>query len=143
MPQIISALPSMETDGEQIMNTLKFMTGMKFNLEDHQWQVDKDNDGPNLEMIERYLSSLTANDLMAMKTNTFHAIGAALAKSRGEKAYDAEGNFAPSDEVFTAMRNYLDDKTIDSTQNAITLGAGSGMKNKLIEKLGFKTPKTE
>ena len=140
MPQIISALPGMETDGEQIMNTLKFMTGMKFDLEKHQWKVDKDNDGPNIEMIKRYLSSLTANDLMAMKTNTFHAIGAALAANRKEKAYNEKGDFDPSDEVFNTMRGYLDEKTKASTQNAITLGAGSGMKNKLIEKLGFKAP---
>lgn len=138
LPQIISALPGMETDGEQIMNTLSFMTGMKF--KNGQWQADPANGGPNIEMAKKYLGALTSNDLASMKTNAFQAIAATLATEDGESAYDSAGNFNPSSDVFEAMRNSLNENTIKTTQASISLGMGGGMKNAIIEKLGFKSP---
>lgn len=141
MPQVISALPNMETDGEQILNTLSFMTGMKYSVKSNKWEPSET--GPNLDMIDLYLKSLTANDLMNMKTNTLHAIGCAIAKHKGVNAYNAQGKFDPPKEVYDEIHEHLNKNTIASTQNAITLGVGSGMKNTLIEKLGFKVPGIE
>ena len=142
LPQVVSALPGMETDGEQILNTLKFMTNLHYR--DGRW-TDRDENGNkdtvgNVKMAQEYLGALTANDLISMKTNAFHAVAATFAFERGESVYDANGNFAPSEKVFEDMRKAIKPDTFAATQNAITLGTANGIKNSVIKAFGFKTP---
>lgn len=104
LPQIISALPTFAADSEQILNTLNFLTGMKnkngkwFHQTFDSTKETRDvYDGRQLvyrHMVEKYLKGLTANDLIALKTNTYDAILAHIAYSYG---YDAGAD--PSDAV--------------------------------------------
>ena len=80
LPQIISALPTFAAGSEQITNTLNFLTGMTCNAEG-KWIIKNPAEDARLkdvykEMTEKYLRGLTANDLIALKTDTFNALKA-------------------------------------------------------------------
>ena len=80
LPQIISALPTFAAGSEQITNTLNFLTGMTCNSKG-EWIIKKPAEDARLKdvyktMTEQYLRGLTANDLIALKTDTFNALKA-------------------------------------------------------------------
>ena len=95
MPQLISAIPTFASGSEQITNTVGFITGLKYNGQDDNWQSGNIHYDPNVDPPERkksaqpydlahnefaykstldYLAALTPNDVISMKTDAINAI---------------------------------------------------------------------
>ena len=87
LPQIISALPTFASGSEQIRSVVGHMTGMKYNARLGQWEDNIKKDNPEDQELEKeivkytmdkYLDSLTARDLISMKSDTWGGIIARL-----------------------------------------------------------------
>lgn len=85
MPQLITAIPTFESGGEQILNTVSYITGLSNN--NGKWEdVERDKvtglvkraTPPRKEMVETYLGGFTPNDLVSMKTDAFQGTMKAL-----------------------------------------------------------------
>lgn len=88
MPQLISAIPTFASGSEQITNTVGFITGLKYNGEEDNWQSsDIHNPGHKsataydlarnefaYKSTLDYLAALTPNDVISMKTDAINAI---------------------------------------------------------------------
>ena len=94
MPQIVSALPTFDSGSEQILNTVSWLTGYK--NKDGKWSVsskDRQKDalyGQDTNLYLRrtanYLSALTPNDLINMKSDTFAATMLLFQEHYGDQA---------------------------------------------------------
>ena len=95
MPQIISAVPSFASGSEQIISTMKFMTGLT-TRPDGSWGQKLDSNGNpvetpeeaanSLKYTEDYLRFLTPNDLINFKSDAFAAVRARLVVAYGSEA---------------------------------------------------------
>lgn len=164
VPQMISAIPTFETDGEQIMNTLGFMTGMKWSSKEQMWVQD----GPiHDNIIDTYMKGLTDKDINVFKTNAYQAICSAIAAQNGMTAYettdksgvikyDTNGKptnlvydkksgkpkFAPSQFIKDEFRKLAKPEVIAAIQNNINNGTNVGMKPTVMEAFGLTIPKS-
>ena len=142
LPQIISALPTFNADSEQILNTLNFLTGMKNKrgkwILDDKYAGDAGRQGVFDQIVNEYLTGLTANDLIGLKTNTYDAILARLMLKHG---YD--GSKSDTDAVNIAAKNAAeaDLRTILKPQiDALAAGDAAAlnlMKTKIRKALGL------
>ncbi|MDO4889149.1 MAG: hypothetical protein Q4A25_00430 [Candidatus Saccharibacteria bacterium] len=160
LPEIISNVPKFETDGEQIMNTLGFMTGMKWDEKHATW---KQGDGQiHMAVIRKYMDGQTDKDMNVFKTNAYQAICSAIAIDMGECAYktidgsgrmfnadgssnlelDKNGNpqFNPSENVLQVFRGMVRKDVINTLQNNINHGTNGGMKPTIMRALGLTIP---
>ena len=80
MPQIVSALPTFDSGSEQITNTVAWLTGNK--NKDGKWINSRDKNSATyaedtntyLKRTSTYLSALTPNDLINLKSDTFTSV---------------------------------------------------------------------
>ena len=160
LPEIISNVPKFETDGEQIMNTLGFMTGMKWDEKNATWK--QGNGRIHMDAIRKYMDGQTDKDMNVFKTNAYQAICSAIAANIGEWAYvtkDGSGNmvdangksnlalddkgnpqFKPSENVLQIFRGMVRKDVINTLQNNINHGTNSGMKPTIMRALGLTIP---
>lgn len=160
LPEIISNVPKFETDGEQIMNTLGFMTGMKWDEKNSTWRQGSGR--IHMDAIRKYMDGQTDKDMNAFKTNAYQAICSAIATNIGECAYatkDGSGNmfdangksnlalddkgnpkFEPSENVLKIFRGMVRKDVINTLQNNINHGTNSGMKPTVMRALGLTIP---
>lgn len=162
VPQMISAIPTFQTDGEQIMNTLGFLTGMKWDTKNQMWRED----GPiHEDIINTYMKGLTDKDINVFKTNAYQAICSALAAKNhktvyettdgsGEVRYDADGiatnlvrdpvsgkpKFAPNRNIKDTFRGLVKPEVIAALQNNINNGTNVGMKPTVMDAFGLTIP---
>lgn len=89
MPQIVSALPTFNSGSEQITKLLKFFTGAKYNNSSGAYDINTNENADQSDYYyqntKQYLESLTAENLLEMKSDTFNAIMARLEKKNGSK----------------------------------------------------------
>jgi len=98
MPALISGIPKMDTDGDQIVNALHFITGIKKNREHVKGRAIQPDRSlpnynpplfegtPNQANIFTMLSGLTPHDLIAFKTNEVEIMEHALSQICGSNA---------------------------------------------------------
>ena len=100
LPQIISALPTFASGSEQIRSMVGHMTGMKYNARLGAWEDNIKKDNPADQALEneivkytmdKYLESLTARDLISMKSDTWGGIVARLKLNKLNER-DEDGN---------------------------------------------------
>lgn len=100
LPQIISALPTFASGSEQIRSMVGHMTGMKYNARLGAWEDNIKKDNPADQALEneivkytmdKYLESLTARDLISMKSDTWGGIIARLKLNKLNER-DEDGN---------------------------------------------------
>lgn len=100
LPQIISALPTFASGSEQIRSMVGHMTGMKYNARLGVWEDNIKKDNPADQALEaevvkytmdKYLESLTARDLISMKSDTWGGIVARLKLNKLNER-DEDGN---------------------------------------------------
>lgn len=92
MPQIVSALPTFDSGSEQITNTVAWLTGNK--NKDGQWINGRDKAAANyaedtntyLKRTSTYLSALTPNDLINLKSDTFASVMVLFKDYYGDQA---------------------------------------------------------
>ena len=146
MPQFISGIPSYESGGEQILNSMKVLTGMA--KKDDKWVVGSDSNGQPLnihtELIHKYIGGMTDKDLNSFKTDAFEAICEAIAQSEGTTCYDANGKFSSDVPVAVQkkLREYVNDDMLATIQNNVNQGTNVGMKPKIMRAFGIKVPDT-
>jgi MFS family permease len=94
MPQLVTAIPTFESGGEQILNTVSYLTGLQYR--DGSWR-DTDKHGnrltPRIDMVEKYLGAFTPNDLANMKTDAFQGTMKAIQVAYGCSETDAHIRF--------------------------------------------------
>ena len=116
LPQIIGALPSFTSGSEQIINTMSFLTGMKYDNEKNEWVVNPEETPERSQesflMTENYLNALTPNDLINMKTDAFNAVIAKLTAHHNGDKFAAIGRFR---EIAENNNNIERLKTADSS----------------------------
>lgn len=116
LPQIIGALPSFTSGSEQIINTMSFLTGMKYDNEKNEWVVNPEETPERSQesflMTENYLNALTPNDLINMKTDAFNAVIAKLTAHHNGDEFAAIGRFR---EIAESNNNIERLKTADSS----------------------------
>ncbi len=148
MPQFISGIPSYESGGEQILNSMKVLTGMA--KKDGKWQRPTDDDGNfimpiHTELISKYIGGMTDKDLNAFKTDAFEAICEAIAQSKGMTCYDSnnefQGNNLPS-VVTDFLRSKVNKDALAVIQNNVNQGTNGGMKPKVMRAFGIDVPDT-
>jgi hypothetical protein len=92
MPQIVTALPTYESGGEQIRNMLEFLTGgAKFNEDTKQWTGTTSDLGQ--KMTIKYLGALTPNDVINFKSDAFNAVKYTLIQKNGGREDLARAEF--------------------------------------------------
>ena len=145
MPQFISGIPSYESGGEQILNSMKVLTGMA--KKDDKWQrpVDDNNNfimPIHTELIKKYIGGMTDKDLNSFKTDAFEAICEAIAQNNGTTCYDNNGKFSADvpDVVSNTLRAYANSDMLNTIQNNVNQGTNVGMKPKIMKAFGIKVP---
>ena len=146
MPQFISGIPSYESGGEQILNSMKVLTGMA--KKNDKWVIGEDSNGQPLnihtELIHKYIGGMTDKDLNSFKTDAFEAICEAIAQTEGTTCYDTNGKFKSEvpDKVQAKLREYVNDDMLATIQNNVNQGTNVGMKPKIMRAFGIKVPNT-
>lgn len=165
MPQIISAMPTFDSGSEQIMGTLKFLTGMKYSPDKNRW-VRAEKDRPvHVGAIKTYLSNLTDKDLNLFKSDALQAIFSAIGEAgeveieenvydddgniigtnkvrcKTTDAYDKNGKFILSDENIRVFRSFVSKNQLEILKTNIANGTLTGMKEKVAIALGLIDPK--
>ena len=120
LPQMVSALPTFASGSEQIRSMVGHMTGMKYNSTTGRWENNIKNGSAADQEVERkvvehvmdkYLASLTARDLISMKSDTWGGIVARLKLEQAEEnSLDLstdEGNKAAEEKAYEALREKL------------------------------------
>ncbi|MFV0484975.1 MAG: hypothetical protein ACK5MU_01955 [Candidatus Saccharimonadales bacterium] len=141
MPQLITAIPTFESGGEQIVNTVAHLTGMSNN--NGVWEnFDRDkitglpkagsHRQPRLDIVMDYLGAFTPNDLANMKTDAFNGT---------MKAIQVANGYATIDQAYTDFRNLQESKgNLAVLRNSPQIV--SGMKRSVREALGLAIPPT-
>ena len=135
MPQIITAIPTFESGGEQIINTVSHLTGLNNN--NGVWEnFERDKvtgqikagttKAPRKEMVEMYLGGFTPNDLANMKTDAFNGTMKAL-----EIAYNTDE--AGAHKIFRDMQEAKGNLAVLRNSPQIV----SGMKPSVRKALGL------
>lgn len=144
MPQFISGIPTFESGSEQIIGSMRTLTGMAKDSNDH-W-VNHDKDGNPLQihtdLIRTYIKGMTDKDLNSFKTDAFEAICEAIAQTNGTTCYDNDGKFKADvpTVVQTTLREYADNDMLATIQNNVNQGTNVGMKPKIMRAFGIKAP---
>lgn len=120
LPQMVSALPTFASGSEQIRSMVGHMTGMKYNSTTGRWENNIKNGSAADQEVERkvvehvmdkYLASLTARDLISMKSDTWGGIVARLKLEQAEEnnldLSTDEGNKAAEEKAYEALREKL------------------------------------
>ena len=120
LPQMVSALPTFASGSEQIRSMVGHMTGMKYNSTTGKWENNIKNGSAADQEVERkvvehvmdkYLASLTARDLISMKSDTWGGIVARLKLEQAEEnnldLSTDEGNKAAEEKAYEALREKL------------------------------------
>ncbi len=149
MPQFISAIPTYESSGEQILNSMSLLTGLK--NENGKWLRPVDKNGNftenlHMNMIEKYLRGMTDKDLNVFKTDAYQAIFEAIAQSMptpmtcyGE-AKNGKFGFYPPQDVYKEFRRMINPNMIANLKNNLAQGTNSGMKDSIQIALGLAEP---
>ena len=152
MPQLISGIPSYESGGEQILSSMKVLTGMA--KDDGRWVIGKDSNKNKLtihtELIKNYIGGMTDKDLNSFKTDAFEAICEAIAQDNQTTCYKVDpktgkasfqGGDLP-DIVISKLREYANSDMLATIQNNVNQGTNVGMKPKIMKAFGIKAPDT-
>jgi hypothetical protein len=114
MTQYIPSLPKMASNSEQLLNAATQLTGMKKDMGSMKWKRatyddangDKVTVAPKMNVIAKFLSNLTANDLLNMKSDVMEAVLHAFAVDIAQqKGYDMSTDTA----YFQAVARTMDD----------------------------------
>ena len=130
MPQLVAAIPTFETNGEQMMNTLRYLTGLTTDKNGNWTNYDEKKNitlPVRTDMVERYLGAFTPSDLVNMKTNAFQAALKALEITYGSK-----------DEAIRIFREIEADNIVKLRNS--DAGALNGMKPSVFRALGLDMP---
>lgn len=125
LPQEVSALPTFTSGSEQILSMVAHMTGMKFNQKTRKWEdgisgrKDLDDFQKEVEskvsrkIMDTYLASLTANDLISMKSDAWAGIMARheldIARENGIDLETTEGQKMAHELAKAELKNKLKD----------------------------------
>ncbi len=97
LPQIIGAIGTFSSGSEQIINTMGFVAGAKYDSASDKWYIKPGQTAEETEEYKyrtrKYLSFLTAQNVIDMKTDTFNAIIARLAVEFGGDVDRAKAEF--------------------------------------------------
>lgn len=152
LPQFISGIPSYESGGEQILGSMKVLTGMQ--KKNDQWVIGTDSNNKPLqihtELIHKYIAGMTDKDLNSFKTDAFEAICEAIAQAEGTTCYKVDPQTGKSsfvgdnlpNIVTTRLREYVNDDMLATIQNNVNQGTNVGMKPKIMRAFGIKVPDT-
>ena len=152
MPQFISGIPSYESGGEQILNSMKALTGMA--KKNDRWVIGTDsNDNPlniHTDLIKNYIGGMTDKDLNSFKTDAFEAICEAIAQSNDTTCYKTDPktgkvSFQGGDlpvVVTETLRKYANADMLATIQNNVNQGTNVGMKPKIMKAFGINVPDT-
>ena len=144
MPQFISGIPSFESGSEQIIGSMRALTGMTKDGNDHWVNHDKNGNPLQIhnELIKTYIGGMTDKDLNSFKTDAFEAICEAIAQTNNTTCYDNNGKFMSDvpDIVKNTLQSYANSDMLATIQNNVNQGTNVGMKPKIMKAFGIQVP---
>lgn len=134
IPSLISAVGTFSSGSEQIINTMNFITGAKYDSKTDKWSVDTSKLSPEQlqefsNRTNKYLNALTTENVIGMKTDTFNAVISQLTHK----------HFGDRDAAIEEFRQIFSDKGILKDLDEIKVqnpSAISGMRSGVRKALG-------
>ena len=150
MPQFISGIPTFESGGEQILNSMRVLTGLKQNSQG-QWAKPDENATVHIDLVKKYVGGMTDKDLNSFKTDAFQAVLESIAQTTLDEngqpmtcygeAENGKIGFYPPQSVYEEFRKLIKPSMLANIKNNLAQGTNTGMKESVQIALGFAEPK--
>lgn len=123
LPAVTGAIPKFESESEPMINTMQFMTGLKYDRNKDDWTFDKDfknwGEASRSELLDYdyqiwdYLHFLSPEQLIGMKTDTFQSIIKRFSYEFGyddNRSKDDPANKAAREQAILKFRDIFSNK---------------------------------